>query len=264
MSSIESFIKHDLLKLPVLASEHGDKIDDFIVYTHWLMAALFVGWLAFFLFTLYRFRASRRQKADYHGARTHASSYLEGLVALIEGVLLVGFSIPLWATTVEQFPKESENPTEVYAMGQQFAWNFRYAGPDDEFSEQRRELVSSSNPFGIVNPSQSDDVTKLNRLVVPVDRPVIVHVSSQDVIHSFAVHAMRVCQDATPGMSVPVKFTPTKVGQYQITCAQLCGPGHFGMNAILEVKSQADFESWLAENNPTSGGGGSSSSGAFE
>ncbi len=261
MSSIESFIKQDLLKLPVLASEHGEKIDDFIVYTHWLMAALFVGWLAFFLYTLYRFRASKRKKADYHGARTHASSYLEGLVAVIEGVLLVGFSIPLWATTVEKFPEESK-ATEVYVMAQQFAWNFRYPGPDGEFAEQKRELVSSSNPFGIVNQSQADDMTKLNRLVVPNGKPVILHVSSQDVVHSFAVHPMRVCQDAIPGMSVPIKFTPTKEGQYQITCAQLCGPGHFNMNAILEVKSQAEYQTWLNENSQQKESSGSSS--AFE
>ena len=74
-----------LLNLPVLASEHGQGVNDLIVYIHWLMIALFVGWLAYFLYTLWRFRQQRNRRGDYLGVRNHASSYLEVTVAGIEG-----------------------------------------------------------------------------------------------------------------------------------------------------------------------------------
>ena len=82
---------------------------------------------------------------------------------------------------------------------------------------------------------------------VPVNKPVICYISSKDVIHSFKVIAMRVTQDAIPGMRIPVWFTPTKEGRYQINCAQLCGNAHSAMaTGMLVVESQAAFDKWLA------------------
>jgi cytochrome c oxidase subunit 2 len=84
-----------LLVLPPLASEHGRHVDDLIIYMHWLMAALFVGWLAYFAYALVRFRRARNPKADYVGVRSHASSYLEVAVAAVEGGLLIFLAVPL-------------------------------------------------------------------------------------------------------------------------------------------------------------------------
>src|SRR5690606_4698377 len=96
----------NLLGLPVLASEHGAKVDEFILYVHYLMGALFIGWFAYFLYTLFRFRASKNPRASYAGAQTHASSYIEVAVAAIEGVLLIGLAIPLWAKFADKFPAQ--------------------------------------------------------------------------------------------------------------------------------------------------------------
>jgi len=86
---------------------------------------------------------------------------------------------------------------------------------------------------------------------VPVNKPVIIYISSKDVIHSFKVLAMRVTQDAIPGMRIPIHFTPTKEGRYQINCAQLCGNGHSSMSAgMLVVESQGAFDKWLASKTP--------------
>src|SRR5438034_6498538 len=98
-----------LLGLPVLASEHGKDVDDLIIYVHWLMIVLFVGWLAYFAYALPRFRRSRNPKADYFGVKNHASNYIEGAVALVEGILLIGVAVPVWARAVDRFPKESES-----------------------------------------------------------------------------------------------------------------------------------------------------------
>jgi cytochrome c oxidase subunit 2 len=239
-----------LLGLPVLASEHGRHVDDLIIYVHLLMLVLFVGWLGYFGYALFRFRKSRNPKADYVGVKSHASSYIEGAVALVELGLLGLFAVPFWAKAVDKLPKESDS-TVIQIVGQQFNWNARYPGKDGVFGKQDMRFVTSDNIFGIdpSDPRGKDDiqVNALGELHVPINKPVICYVSSKDVVHSFKIIAMRVTQDAIPGMRVPVWFTPTKEGRYQINCAQLCGNAHSAMaTGILVVEDQAAYEKWLA------------------
>src|SRR5436190_12998120 len=135
-----------ILGLPELASKHGVDVDRFIVYIHYLMIALFIGWSAYFLYALWRFRSSRHPKADYVGVTSHASSYLELAVAAVEILLLVGFAIPMWARVVDKLPSEKEAQL-MRITGQQFAWSARYPGADGKFGKQDIKLVTSSNPF---------------------------------------------------------------------------------------------------------------------
>lgn len=238
---------YQLLWLPEVASAHGNKVNDFIVYVHWLMVALFVGWFIYFLFTLYHFRASRTPKANYHGVKNHASAYIEAAVVIIEASLLVFLAVPLWGEVVGKFPKESES-TEVQIVAQQFAWNARYAGFDGKFGAQDMKFVAETNLFGIdpSDPLGKDDVQVLNEIHVPVDKPVICYVSSKDVIHSFRIVAMRATQDAIPGMRIPMWFKPVKTGTNQIYCAQLCGAGHAGMaGGRLIVETKEGYDKWL-------------------
>ena len=247
MESFVNWFKYDLLKLQFLASEHGERMDNMMVYVHWLMGALFVGWLAFFLYAVFRFSAKRNPKASYAGVQGHTSSYLEVVVACFEAVLLIGFAVPLWASVVTDPPPETES-TVVRILGQQFNWWAHYGGPDGVMGAQKPDLSTGSDPFGVDRMGDTnavDDVVVQRNIVVPVGVPVICHISSLDVIHSFDVHAMRICQDAIPGMSIPVWFKPTKVGEYMVTCAQLCGNGHYNMAASLKVVSQAEYERWL-------------------
>ena len=242
----EWFANH-ILGMPELASKNGASVDALIVYVHWLMIALFVGWTGYFLYTVWRFRAARHPKADYEGVKNHASSYIELAVAGIEAVLLVGVAIPVWARAVDKFP-DAKDSTVIYVMAQQYAWNVRYAGPDGVFGKQDMKYVSDSNLFGVdpADPAGKDDIVTLNDIHVPVNKPVIVYVSSKDVIHSFKVVAMRVCQDAIPGLRIPCWFIPTTPGKYQINCAQLCGGGHSAMTGgFLTVESQADYDKWI-------------------
>ena len=236
-----------VLCLPELASSNGRAVDALMVYVHWLMLALFIGWIIYFFYALYRFQARRNPKADYVGVRNHASNYLELTVAGIEALLLVAIAVPLWAKNVAQFPP-ADKSTVVQVVAQQFAWNVRYAGPDGIFGKQDMRFVTADNVFG-VDPSDShgkDDIQVLNEIHVVVNKPVIIYLSSKDVIHSLKIIAMRVCQDAIPGLRIPVWFTPTKEGRYQINCAQLCGGGHSAMTGgFLIVESQADYDKWI-------------------
>jgi len=247
--------------LPALAASHGAQIDNLIGWTHVFMLVLFVGWSGFFLYCLVRFRRSRHPVADYAGVKSHTSSYLEIAVAVVEAVLLVGFSIPIWAARVDHIPAESE-ALVVEVTGEQFAWNVHYAGPDGKFGHTDLKLLDvQSNPLGLdrSDPAAKDDITTLNQLYLPVNKPIIVRLRSKDVIHSFNVPEFRVKQDAIPGFTIPIWFVPdvttaemrTRTGnpefQYEIACAQLCGLGHFRMRAFVTVMSAEEFQKWVED-----------------
>ena len=229
------------------ASEHGYLIDHLLEFCHWFMVLLFVGWTAFFLYTIFRFHQTRNPKASYHGVKSKASAHLEFTVVIVEAVLLLGFAIPLWGKRVSEkdFP-DAREALRVRAVGEQFAWNFHYPGLDNAFGATRVELVSASNPLGLdyTDPAAADDVLSKNDLHIVNYKPTVVELSSKDVIHSFAVHQMRMTQDANPGSRIPVWFRPIKAGIYEIVCAQLCGNGHFAMRALMTVESTEEWESW--------------------
>ena len=235
------------LGLPVAASAHAGEIDNMLVLVHWLMVVLFVGWGLFFVYVLFRFRRRANPKADYAGAHGKLSKGLEIAIVVVEMVLLIVYAIPAWARRVT-FPSESQ-ATVVRVVGEQFAWNIQYPGRDGRFGKTDIKLVSAENPLGLdrADPDAKDDLTTINQLNLPVDRPVLVHLSTKDVIHSFGLYEMRVKQDAIPGMSIPVWFTPTRVGEYEIACSQLCGLGHFRMRGFVTVQSAADYQKWIGE-----------------
>jgi cytochrome c oxidase subunit 2 len=136
----------------------------------------------------------------------------------------------------------------IQVVAQQYAWNARYAGTDGEFGRQDMKFVQLDNVFGVdpSDPNGKDDVQLLNEIHVPLGKPVIVYLSSKDVIHSLKIISMRVCQDAIPGLRIPVWFNPTQTGRYQINCAQLCGALHANMaGGFLVVQSPAEYNQWL-------------------
>ena len=251
----------DWLGLPSLATTHGAQIDTLLGWIHIFMFILFIGWGAFFVYVLFRFRKSRNPVANYTGVKSHASSYMEIGVAVVEAVLLIGFAIPIWAARVDRVPPEHE-ALVVHVTGEQFAWNVRYAGPDNVFGKTDIKLIDlQSNPLGVdrSDPAAKDDVTTLNQLYLPANRQIIVKLRSKDVIHSFGVPEFRVKQDAIPGLTIPIYFIAdvttaemrTRTGnpnfQYEIACAQLCGLGHYRMRGFVTVLPQEEFQKWLDE-----------------
>jgi cytochrome c oxidase subunit 2 len=233
------------LGLPVQASAQAAGLDRITVLVHILMAALFVGWSIYFVYVLARFRRGRQPSADYRGARGHWSTWTEIGVAVVEVLLLAAFSIPAWAARVNP---PADDALIVRVTGQQFSWTIHYPGPDGQFGRVDASLVSPDNPAGLdrASPHGADDVISVNQMHLPIGRPVIVQLSSRDVIHSFGVPAMRVKQDAIPGMTIPVWFTPTLEGSFDIACSQLCGLGHYRMRGVITVVSSQQFVTWLA------------------
>jgi cytochrome c oxidase subunit 2 len=238
----------EFLGLPVQASAHANEIDQMIIWIHYLMFVMFIGWGIFFVWLLIRFRASANPKADYAGVTSHTSSYLEIAIGVLEAVLLIGFAIPAWANRVNEFPPE-EDSTVIHMIAKQFEWHAVYPGPDGRFGRRDASLITPTNSIGLdrSDPVGADDIYTINEIAFPVDKPVIVYLSTLDVIHSFGLAEMRVKQDAIPGLEMPVWWVPTMTGDFEVNCSQLCGLGHYRMRATLTIQTAADFDAWLAE-----------------
>ncbi len=242
---------NQLLGIPEVASKHGPELDYMLELVHWLMLILFLIWTPVFIYTLFRFRQSKNPKASHTGAKGRLSTIQEIGVVIAEVVLLLAFAIPAWAELKDDFPDEKD-AIVVHVVGEQFAWNVHYPGPDGVFGKRSPEKIDlATNPLGLdlQDPDGMDDIITIGQLNLPVNKPVIVHVLSKDVIHSFSLIEMRVKQDAIPGLDIPVYFTPTKITpegvRWEINCAQLCGLGHSTMRGFYKIMSQEDYDAWM-------------------
>src|SRR3954471_22651568 len=239
---------NEFMGQPPNASEHGFQIDHIIEFCHWFMAALFIGWSVYFIYVLIRFSRRNHPVADHEGVKSGISTHLEFTVVLLDAVLLIGFAIPLWAKRVNEFA-DSKDAVLVHAVGQQFNWNYHMPGPDGQFGHRDVGLVTNNNPLGLDqnDPAAKDDIVTGGELHVPVDRPVIIELSSKDVIHNFALPHMRMAGDAIPGSLIPMWFKPIKTGEYEVICGQLCGLGHYSMKGMLVVDTSEQYQAWLKE-----------------
>lgn len=237
------------LGLPPAASAHAYEIDYVISLVHWLMLALFIGWGIYFIYVLFRYKSSKNSVPSYQSTKGTLAKFQEIAVVIAEAVLLVGFSIPVWGELRHDMPSDPDR-IELRVVAEQFAWNIHYPGPDGKFGRTDIKLVDvQTNPLGLdrTDPAAADDIVTINEMHVPVNKLIVVHLSSKDVIHSFNLPHMRVKLDAIPGLSMPIWFRPVRTGEFEIACAQLCGLGHYRMRGFLIVETQEEFNKWIQE-----------------
>ncbi|WP_315926980.1 cytochrome c oxidase subunit II [Mesorhizobium sp. SP-1A] len=198
---------------PPEASTLSGKVD-----TLFYALLAFAGALGLFLTCLVVFYAVRYRAgspADRTGKRSR-SPPLE--IGWTTASLLVAFAFFGWGATL--FVNRDRPPVgalEIAGLGKQWMWSFRHPGGQRE----------------------------INELHVPVGKPVLVSLASQDVIHSFFVPAFRLKQDAVPGRTTHVWFTATKPGRYHLFCAQYCGTQHSEMGGWVTVMEPQDYAVWL-------------------
>ncbi len=237
--------------LPVDISTHGWQIDRLILFFHVSMFVLFFGWLAFMVYALVKFRARAGHKAEYESKHFKLPTFLEIGIAILELVLLVVFSMPIWAR-YREVPPDVKNSVRVRIVAEQFAWNVHYPGADGKFGKVDPKLMGASSPVGL-DPNDAagkDDIVTINQLHIPVNTPIVVDLTSKDVIHSFSLPVARVKQDVIPGQATSVWFETKQTGEFEIVCAQLCGLGHYRMRGFFVVESKEDFAKWLREQAP--------------
>jgi cytochrome c oxidase subunit 2 len=226
--------------LPADASAHGPALDHHLLLNLWIALALLA--LAH-LILLAGLLAHRRTEAT----NLWRIEYLPlALLAVLSGTLTIKAE-RLWAAT--RYTGASLTALQVEATGVQFAWYFRYPGPDATFGITRPQLVAPAegNPLGLdsTDPHSADDEIS-SELVLPANREVDLRLDAQDVIHGFSIPELRLKQNAVPGQTIHIHFTPTTPGTYAILCTQLCGLGHYRMNATLRILPRDQFALWLA------------------
>jgi cytochrome c oxidase subunit 2 len=212
------------LKLPENVSTYGGQIDGLFRLILWITGVIFVVVELLLLYFLFRYRHREGRTARY----THGSNRLEVIWTIVPAIICVVLALlsrRSWAEIKQNMPKQAMN---VEITAEQFAWNIRYPGPDGKLETP-------------------DDIVSLNQLHMPVGRPVIVTLHSKDVIHSFFLPEFRVKQDAVPGMTTRIWFEATRVGNWEIACAELCGLGHYRMKGFVTVETPEEFERWLVE-----------------
>ena len=231
--------------LPADASAHGPALDAHLRFNLWVALAL----LALAHLLLFAGLVARRQGRQPSSARAHVwqLEYLPLAALTLLFAFLTLRAERLWAAA--RYTGPALDAMQVEVTGVQFAWYFRYPGPDATFgaTQAARVAPGEGNPLGLdpSDPHASDDLVA-SELVLPANREVDLSLRAQDVIHGFSVPEMRIKQNAVPGQSVHLHFTPAAPGTYAILCTQLCGLGHYRMSATLRVLPPDEFSAWLA------------------
>ncbi len=235
---------------PAAASLSGPALDAQFQYTLIAMGVVFVAAQAGLGLFAWKYRERPGAAAATY---SHGNTKLEVVWTTLTAILFFGLAIAgshLWAA--ERFEPARSDSVKVEVTGLQFAWYFRYPGPDGNYGRTKPELIDASAggeaAVGLdsTDPASKDDFVT-GTMYLPVNREVDLTLRAQDVIHSFFVPSMRFKQDAVPGLMIHMHFTPDKVGDYEIACAELCGLGHYKMHGILKVVSQKDFDAWTAQ-----------------
>lgn len=228
---------------PAGASAQASPFDHQFRAALWVLGGMFIAGHLVLAFVL-----SKKPRADDGGQR--GSWRLEVAWTFVIAAIFFWFNISgerLWSSMMMHEAQPGQVQVEV--TGAQFQWYFRYPGPDGVFGRvdaQKFAKADEGNPLGIdpSDPAGRDDVVT-TAMIVPVGHLVQMHLRAQDVVHSLYIPAMRFKQDTVPGMEIHSHFTPTKTGDYEIACAELCGIGHYRMRAVVRVVSEEEFQKWV-------------------
>jgi cytochrome c oxidase subunit 2 len=233
--------------LTPLASNWG-RMDDMMRLTLLVTGVFFVALNLFLALTLWRFRHRERPHAGHVAAYQPDHPRLERGLIVATTLGIAALLVP-GLVVYAQYVTPPDDALQVEVLGQQWRWSYRLPGADGRFGRVDARFVSASNPFGL---DPADAAGADNRLVpgeelhLPLNRPVRVFLRSNDVLHDFFVPPFRARMNIVPGTVTSFWFTPTKLGRYEVLCAQLCGVGHYGMRGFVVVEPAADFERWRA------------------
>lgn len=241
------------------ASEHGLEIDFMFNVTLILTTVVFIlTHIALFGFS-FKYRGSENRKAYFY---PHNNS-LERIWTIVPAVvltILVILGFFTWRNITVVSPEDQKSAINIEVTGEQFKWNLRYAGSDNEIGKRNYKLTTPTNGLGIDFKDQKSWDDKLtSEIIIPVNKPVRFIIESKDVLHSFYLPDFRVQMNAVPGMPTYFQFTPRLTTaemreernnpkyDYVLLCAKICGAGHYNMQAKVTVVSEAEYATWLAK-----------------
>ncbi|MFT4152936.1 cytochrome c oxidase subunit II [Parafilimonas sp.] len=244
------------------ASVQGEKVDTMLWMTLIITGTVFfITQILLFWFN-FKYQESDKRKSYYF---TH-SNKLELLWTAVPAIAMTGlvvFGLKNWYSFTGPAPKEA---LQVEITGKQFGWIFRYPGIDKTFGKKYYKLIDDANSNSLgqdwKDSKNFDDVVVSQTMYCVKNKPVQLVIYSRDVIHDVGLSEFRLKQDAVPGTPTTLWFTPKfttkemkeKLGnpdfQYEISCDQMCGNGHYSMKGVIEVVTQEEYDVWLAQQKP--------------
>lgn len=252
---------HDQLKDKVLtesASDHGEYIDTMMWITLAITGIVFIVTQILLFWFSYKYQEKEDRKA-YYFPHDNRLEIIWTVIPAIVLTVLVGFGLYYWFQITGDAPKNSQI---VEVTGSQFKWEFRYPGKDGKLGRKYYKEIkeSQNNPLGQIwsDPDNRDDIVAAQEVHVVVNKPVKFIINAKDVIHDVGLAHFRMKMDAVPGIPTTMWFTPKfttrqmkeKYGSdfnYEISCDQMCGAGHYTMRGVVIVESQAEFNAWMAQ-----------------
>ena len=244
------------------ASKHGEQIDTMLYITIAITGVVFVITQILLFWFAYKYQYSEKRQA-YYFPHDNRLEVIWTVVPAIALTVLVGFGLFYWFRITGDAPRDA---LQVEVTGKQFGWIFRYAGKDETFGKKYYQNISDkdNNSLGLIwdDPNTHDDIVVNNEMYIEVNRPVKLLINSRDVIHDVGLVYFRQKMDAVPGTPTTLWFTPKfttdemkkKLGnpdfEYEISCDQMCGRGHYTMRGIVKVVTHQDYVLWLAKQKP--------------
>ena len=242
--------------LPESASEHGEAIDKMILITLWITGIVFVITQVLLFWFAYKYQEKENRQV-YYFPHSNKLEVIWTVIPAITLTILVGFGLYYWFKITGEAPKDAQI---VEVTGSQFKWEFRYPGKDGKLGQKYYKEIKSDNPLGQIwqDPANRDDKVVSQEMHVVVGKPVKLIIGAKDVIHDVGLAHFRMKMDAVPGIPTTMWFTPkyttrqmrAKYGEdfnYEISCDQMCGAGHYTMRGTIIVESQAEYNVWLAQ-----------------
>ncbi len=226
-------------------ASNWEMMDETVQVTFWVTGIVFVAVNLFLAYAILRYRTGRGGKAHYEPENKKLEWWLTiGTSVGIAAMLAPGLAV--WA----RFVTVPEGAAVVEVLGQQWNWSYRFPGEDGKLGTTDARLISLDNPFGMnaEDTAGHDDILVASpELHLPINEPVKLLLRAKDVNHQFAVPQFRVKMDMVPGMVTYFWLTPTRTGQFDALCEQLCGMAHFAMRGRVVVDEQDTFKAWLAQ-----------------
>ncbi|MEK1910607.1 cytochrome c oxidase subunit II [Pseudomonas chlororaphis] len=226
------------------AASNWGSIDTTLLITLVITGIFFIAITLFMAIAVIRFRHREGARAHYQPE----SRKLEGWLVILTSLGIIGMLAP-GLVVYNDFVQVPQEATQLEVIAQQWQWAFRFPGQDGKLGKADVKWIDPGNPFGLDrnDPAGQDDVLIMNNEVrLPIDRPVKVLLRAKDVLHDFYIPQMRAKMDMVPGMVSHFWFTPTRLGKFEVLCAEYCGLGHYNMRGHLVVEEQGAFDQWFA------------------
>ncbi len=244
------------------ASDHGEKIDTMLYITIAITGVVFIITQILLFWFSYKYQYSEKRK-PYYFPHDNKLEIIWTVVPAIALTVLVGFGLFYWFKITGDAPKDA-NVIEI--TGKQFGWIYRYPGKDKVFGKKYYKNINEGqlNQLGLLweDKAAQDDIVTNEAMYMIVGRPVKLVINSRDVVHDVGLVHFRMKMDAVPGTPTTMWFTPKyttaqmkeKTGnpdfEYEISCDQMCGKGHYSMKGIVKVVEPAEYLLWLAKQKP--------------